>query len=432
MYSGKVKDNQRHSSSHHHHQHQLVAPSLGTSSFAVDCSGSSSSSCSTKANHQSSLSDQPKQQHHQQPSIIREKGVHESRKTTKMPNRSVVTEGSLSPVSNAYGAAGWCQSGPFRRDSGGSACSDRERRGSGSSGRGSVERRDSGESSYSSSRGRKDSEESSTNAAPAKFMEDRFQRDRRDSGSSERSEEGGRKRKKSILRQLIKWGSPAHHFKGKSKKREKEKEEKSEKEKGKKDSGEDEVDTIQFKMSSERLASADREESLSPLTSPCKGPRSRTSTLTDVTDSRSDSEDCNSCSVSCSDCSNDSSEESEDEKAVKPLTTVAGCRARPDLHQRMDHFQGRTGPNAYRPLLQSFYHDRTTRRDRSQSVDYVHAQRELRRRRFSENHEWIRNEKKEQLQKEKQLEKAMPENDWVPKTMYQAILHEMGNFCECI
>lgn len=403
MYSNNAKENRHQSSPHHHQQHQLVAPSLGTSSFSVVGSSSSKQAASLTGDNL------------QQKQVLREKGTHPSRTTKIMPHRSIITGGSLSPVSNT--SSGWfSSSGPFRRDSGGSACSDRDRRGSGSSGRNSAERRDSGGSSYSSSRGRKDSEESASNTAAARLLED-CERDRRNSGSSDKSEEGG-KQKKGILRQLMKWSSPAHHFKGKSKKAGKARDEKESKDKTKTaevgNKKEEESEECLFQMSSGRFSVEGREESLSPVTSPRKDAHSRASTLTDVTNSRSDSDDGHSCCSTCSESDSDSEENGGE-----------SCDKKEGEEKPQDHFDVKGGRTGYRPNYHAYYQD-LPRRVRSQSVDFVYATRELRRRRFSENHEWIRGENRRE---QKTLPEKVPEeDDWIPVTIYETILHEMGKY----
>lgn len=428
MYSNKAKENRHHHShsshyhQHHHHHNQIKTPSLGGAS-----SFTQSSACSSKHHHhQTSLGEPTSQNYHnQQPAIIREKGGHSSRTTTIMPHKSIITGGSLSPVSQgtSSGGPGWYNiSGSFRRDSGGSGGSDRDRRGSESSNRSGGDRRDSGGSSYSSSngrRGRKDSEESATNVVTTRIMEDHFARDRRDSGGSDKSEEGtGGKQKKGILRQLMKWSSPGHHFKSKKGKAGKE---------AKKDKGEeDEEVQCQFKMdvsSAEKFNADEKEASFSPVTSPRKGSHSRASTLTDVTNSRSDSEDCHSCS-SCSCSGSESGSEDDNAGAKEEQETVT-----PDV-KKEDNFDTKEGARyAYRPNYYSYYQD-LPRRVRSQSADFVYARKELRRRRFSENHEWIKGDNRKDPPKENMLqhEKVPEEEDWTPKTIYQAILHEMGKF----
>jgi len=95
----------------------------------------------------------------------------------------------------------------------------------------------------------------------------------------------------------------------------------------------------------------------------------------------------------------------------------------------VDNFEMKEGARyAYRPNYYAYYQD-LPRRVRSQSADFVYARRELRRRRFSENHEWIRGDNGKEKPKETMLqhEKVPEEEDWTPKTIYQAILHEMGN-----
>ncbi|ODN05469.1 hypothetical protein Ocin01_01193 [Orchesella cincta] len=152
----------------------------------------------------------------------------------------------------------------------------------------------------------------------------------------------------------------------------------------------------QFKMSTE-FKHTER-DSPSPLTSPRKDCESRASTLTDVTNSHSAS-DCQSCSCSVSGSGSESSG-SENE----------------DGEKRQDDFDCR---GTYKPYYS--YYDDYPRRVRSQSLDFASARRELRRRRFSENHEWIRGENKQKIKEE-------PKKEDEPKayTIYESILQEMG------
>lgn len=309
-----------------------------------------------------------------------------------MPHRSL---GTVSPVSI-----------PIRRDSAGSSSSDRRGSG-GSSSCSRGDRRDSGGSSYSSPRDRKDSGDSA--GAP--------DRDRRDSGGSDKSDEGTKRSKKGIFRQLMKWSSPGHRFKKKKDRSSSSTEDVDVGVKGRPGSeerSEPELcreETTQFRMSTE--FSRHLSHSQSPMGSPRKRSDSRASTLTDVTDSRSDSE-CSSCSVS------GSGSESEGEEDYSKQNSV-DCHARSVSHGHHGY--------SYRSYY-SYYHRDSGARLRSQSVDYARAQKEIRKRRFSENNEWIRgtgsgsqgqDEKKPEVEVE-----PLPK----PYTIYQSILHEMGKVLE--
>ncbi|CAL8072931.1 unnamed protein product [Orchesella dallaii] len=377
------------------------------------------------------------QQHNHRPlgENIKERGAHSSRINT-MPHKAVVSptgkgSGSVSPVSfNLIGSYS-----PFRRDSGGSSS---DRRDSGSS-NASRDRRDSGGSTYS--RGRKDSGESTTttpareravrdvylmrasgnDGVPNVGDKDNVARDRRDSGSSDKSEDG---KKRGIFRQLMKWSSPAHHLKSKKEKQnssssnavEVDGEEEQIERNGKavKDSkiviaanvnGDRDVNDTetQFKMSTEFKPT--ERDTPSPLTSPRKSNESRASTLTDVTNSHSTS-DCQSCSCSVSGSGSESgSDEDGDVDEVDKKQDDFDCRG------------------TYRPYYA--YYDDYPRRVRSQSLDFASAHRELRRRRFSENHEWIRGETKQKI---KEKEPSKPNDSPKAYTIYESILQEMGVF----